>query len=88
MVQEDAIADLHRNGFELISVAEPDLRAKNPTRILMRQLLAAVAQNDKGVSVMKMTGTRARKRAATGRCEGRKPHGFSPIGALQPWHSE
>ncbi len=78
MVQEAAISDLHRHGFELISVAEPDLMAKDPTRNLMRQLMGAVAQYDKGMIVMKLAGARARKRAATGRCEGRKAYGFYP----------
>jgi hypothetical protein len=35
------IADLQKSGFTLISVAEPDLMASDPTRILMRQMLAA-----------------------------------------------
>src|SRR5215470_2178897 len=39
MVQEATIADLQKNGFTLISVAEPDLMATDPTRILMRQLM-------------------------------------------------
>jgi DNA invertase Pin-like site-specific DNA recombinase len=34
MVQESVIADLHKNNFELISVQEPDLMAKDPTRVL------------------------------------------------------
>jgi DNA invertase Pin-like site-specific DNA recombinase len=46
MVQETAIADLQKSGFTLISVAEPDLMASDPTRILVRQLMGAVAQYD------------------------------------------
>ncbi|MGD1097233.1 MAG: recombinase family protein [Bryobacteraceae bacterium] len=76
MVQEAAIADLHKHGFTLISAAEPDLMAKDPTRILMRQLLGAVAQYDKSQIVLKLRGARMRKRASEGRCEGRKPFGF------------
>lgn len=78
MVQEAAIGDLRRNGFELVSVAEPDLMAADATRVLMRQLLGAVAQYDKSMIVSKLAGARARKRAATGRCEGRKQYGFYP----------
>jgi hypothetical protein len=78
MVQEAAIADLQRHGFTLLSVAEPDLMASDPTRILMRQIIGAVAQYDKSTIVSKLAGARARKRAATGRCEGRKPFGFYP----------
>lgn len=76
MVQEAAIADLHKHGFTLISAVEPDLMAKDPTRILMRQLLGAVAQYDKSQIVLKLRGARMRKRAKEGHCEGRKPFGY------------
>jgi DNA invertase Pin-like site-specific DNA recombinase len=76
MVQEATIADLQKHGFTLISVAEPDLMATDPTRILMRQLMGAVAQYDKSQIVLKLRGARMRKRAKEGRCEGRKPFGY------------
>ena len=75
MVQEAAIADLRKHGFELVSVYEPDLMATDPTRVLMRQLMGAVAQYDKTQIVNKLRGARMRKRAKDGRCEGRKPYG-------------
>jgi DNA invertase Pin-like site-specific DNA recombinase len=75
MIQEAAIADLQKWGFTLISVSEPDLMASDPTRILMRQLMGAVAQYDKSQIVLKLRGARMRKRLAEGRCEGRKPFG-------------
>jgi DNA invertase Pin-like site-specific DNA recombinase len=59
-----------------MSVAEPDLMASDPTRVLMRQLMGAVAQYDKSQIVAKLRGARMRKRAQEGRCEGRKPYGF------------
>lgn len=76
MVQEAAIADLRKHGFTLVSVQEPDLMANDPTRVLMRQLMGAVAQYDKSQIVAKLRGARMRKRAKDGRCEGRKPYGF------------
>lgn len=76
MVQEATIADLQKHGFTLVSVAEPDLMASDPTRILMRQLMGAVAQYDKSQVVLKLRGARMRMRAKEGRCEGRKPFGF------------
>ncbi|HVZ18814.1 MAG TPA: recombinase family protein [Terriglobales bacterium] len=76
MIQETAIADLRKNGFTLISVAEPDLMASDPTRVLMRQLMGAVAQYDKSQIVAKLRGARQRTKAKTGRCEGRKPFGY------------
>ena len=75
MVQEATIADLDKSGLTLISVAEPDLMASDPTRILMRQMMGAVAQYDKSQIVLKLRCARIRKRAAAGRCEGRKPFG-------------
>jgi DNA invertase Pin-like site-specific DNA recombinase len=76
MVQETIIADLRKNGFELVSVAEPDLMANDPTRILVRQMMGAVGQYEKSQIVLKLRGARVRKKATTGRCEGRKPYGF------------
>jgi DNA invertase Pin-like site-specific DNA recombinase len=76
MVQEATIGDLQKHGFTLVSVAEPDLMASDPTRILMRQLMGAVAQYDKSQIVLKLRGARMRMRAREGRCEGRKPYGY------------
>ena len=76
MVQETAIADLHRNGFTLISTAEPDLMADDPTRIAMRQMQGIFAQYEKSQLVIKLRVARERTRAREGRCEGRKPFGY------------
>jgi DNA invertase Pin-like site-specific DNA recombinase len=57
-------------------VAEPDLMANDPTRILVRQMMGAVAQYEKSQIVLKLRGARMRQRAKQGRCEGRKPYGF------------
>jgi hypothetical protein len=61
------------HGFELLSVAEPDHIANDPTRILVRQMMGAVAQYDKSQIVLRPRGARMRKRAKEGRCDGRKP---------------
>jgi DNA invertase Pin-like site-specific DNA recombinase len=50
----------------------------DPTRVLIRQVLGAVAQFEKSVIVAKLRAARIRKRKATGRCEGRKPFGTKP----------
>ena len=47
----------------------------DPTRVLIRQVLGAVAQWDKSVIVQKLRAARERKRRDTGRCEGVKPFG-------------
>ena len=79
MVQETILADLKKYGFELVSVMEPDLCQGDPTRTLMRQLMGAVAQYEKAMIVLKLRGARERKKARTGRCEGRKPFGHYPV---------
>jgi DNA invertase Pin-like site-specific DNA recombinase len=78
MVQETVIADLRKRGFKLVSTAEPDLMANDPTRVLIRQLLGAVAQYDKAQIVAKLRAGNIRKRQLTGRSEGRKPYGQHP----------
>ena len=78
MVQETIIGDLRKSGFELVSVMELDLCSDDPTRKLMRQFMGGIAEYEKSQLVLKLRGARQRKRAATGRCEGRKPYGFYP----------
>lgn len=75
MVQETIIADLRKRGFDLVSVAEPDLLQNDPSRILMRQVFGAIAQYEKAMIVAKLRAARERTKAATGACEGRKPFG-------------
>lgn len=78
MIQESIIADMKRHGFEIVSVAEPDLCSDDPSRTLMRHVLGAFAQYERAIIVQKLRGARQRNRAKTGRCEGRKPYGVRP----------
>jgi len=78
MVQEHIISDCQKRGITVLSTAEPDLCSSDPTRILMRQILGAVAAYDKAMIVLKLRGARERKRALEGRCEGAKPYGALP----------
>lgn len=50
----------------------------DPTRKLLRQLLAALAEWEKSVIVKKLRISRDRMRQREGRCEGRKPYGHTP----------
>ena len=76
MVQEAALSYFSQHGFTIVSVAEPDLMATDPSRTAFRQMMGVFAQYDKSMIVLKLAGSRMRKRAQTGRCEGRKPYGF------------
>jgi len=77
MVQETIIADLRKNGFELVSVAEPDLCSDDPSRKLVRQIFGAISEYERCMIVLKLKGARDRQRKRTGRCEGRKAYGFT-----------
>ena len=76
MVQEAALSYFKLHEFSIVSVAEPDLMANDPSRTAFRQMMGVFAQYDKIMIVMKLKGLRMRKKAQTGRCEGRKPYGF------------
>jgi DNA invertase Pin-like site-specific DNA recombinase len=78
IVQETGYRMLTAQGFTLIAADDPDaFTADTPTQDLVRQILGAVAQFEKANLVAKLKGARDRKRAATGRCEGRK--GYASI---------
>ena len=76
LIQEAAIAELAKNGFTLVSVHEPDLMSDDPIRVAFRQMLGVFSQYEKSQIVLKLRGARMRKKATTGRGEGRKPYGF------------
>jgi len=65
---------LKARGIELIPVDAPEhFTDETPTAVMVRQILGAVAQFEKAGLVQKLRHARERKRAETGRCEGRKP---------------
>jgi len=61
------------SGTDLIDESDDD-----PTRRLIRQVLGAVAEFDRRVTVLKLRAARERIRSRSGRCEGRKPFGTRP----------
>jgi DNA invertase Pin-like site-specific DNA recombinase len=66
---------LKARGIALIPVDAPDyFTEETPTAVLIRQVLGAVSQFEKAMIVSKLRMARDRKRAATGKCEGRKSH--------------
>ncbi len=74
MVQMVGHELLQRNGIELIPVDAPTyFTDPTPTAVLIQQILGAVSQFEKASLVAKLKGARDRKRATTGRCEGRPP---------------
>jgi DNA invertase Pin-like site-specific DNA recombinase len=75
MVQEVGFAKLQALGVKLVAADSPQsFLDDTPTSKLIRQILGAVSEFDKAMVVAKLKGARDRKRALTGKCEGRKSH--------------
>lgn len=81
MVSEVILQQLADVGCKVVAAdSGTDLTADtdDPTRRLIRQVLGAVAEFDRRVTVLKLRAARERIRRRTGRCEGRKPFGLRP----------
>jgi DNA invertase Pin-like site-specific DNA recombinase len=60
-------------GITLIPASSPDFFIEDtPTAVLVRQVLGAIAQFEKATTVAKLKAARQRKKARSGKCEGRK----------------
>ena len=82
MVSEVILQQLRDAGCRVISCDSGtnliDESDDDPTRRLIRQVLGAVAEFDRRVTVLKLRAARERIRRRTGQCEGRKPYGSRP----------
>ena len=75
MVQEVGYAMLRERGIELIAADSPQSFIEDtPTARLIRQVLGAVAEFEKAMTVAKLRGARDRKRRTGLKVEGRKSH--------------
>jgi len=75
MIQETIIQDFRESRVNLVSALEgADLNGSDPTRNLVRQILGAIAEYDKSMLVQKLRVARQRRKAKTGKCEGRKSY--------------
>jgi DNA invertase Pin-like site-specific DNA recombinase len=79
LVSEVILAQFRNAGVRVLTSDGAELTADDdPTRRLIRQVLGAVSEFDKSVTVLKLRAARDRIRSRTGRCEGRKPFGDRP----------
>lgn len=75
IVQETGYRMLRDHGIELIPVDSPQYFTEDtPTATMVRQILGAVSQFQKAMLVSNLRVARERKRAATGKCGGRRSH--------------
>ena len=74
VVQAMGFELLKKQGVSLIPVDAPThFTEDSPTATMLRTIISAVSQFEKEALVLKLRKARERKRAETGRCEGRKP---------------
>jgi DNA invertase Pin-like site-specific DNA recombinase len=80
IVSETILGQLRERGVKVFDAEGIELTAADddPTRRLIRQVLGAVAEFDRRVTVLKLRAARERVRRRDGRCEGRKPFGATP----------
>src|ERR1019366_9001763 len=80
IVSETILGQPRERGVKVFDAEGIELTAADddPTRRLIRQVLGAVAEFDRRVTVLKLRAARERVRRRDGRCEGRKPFGATP----------
>ncbi len=74
MIQENILHDMKKHGVDIYSTTDGDLLENDPTRKLVRQVLGAIAEYDKTMTVLKLKAARDRQRIKIGKCEGRKSY--------------
>jgi DNA invertase Pin-like site-specific DNA recombinase len=75
VTQELGIIALIKRGVRVLTANGDDLTdSGDPFRVMMRQIAGSFAEYEKARLVSKLKGARERKRAAAGKCEGRKSH--------------
>ena len=75
MTQELGILALIQRGVRVLTANGDDLTdSSDPSRKMMRQIAGAFHEYEKARLVAKLRAARERKRAAAGKCEGRKSH--------------
>jgi len=84
MVQELILKECRERGIKVFAADQPgavDMASNegDPTRVLIRQIMGALAQWEKSVIVKKLRAARERKRVETGICEGRKRFGTNDL---------
>ena len=80
MISEILLGEFRKIGVKVISAecgTELTVEDNDPTKKLIRQVLGAISEWEKSVIVQKLRAARMRIRKTDGRCEGRKPYGFT-----------
>lgn len=82
MVQEIFLTECRKKGIKIVAAdcgEELVMAGADPTRVLIRQILGALAQWEKAQTVLKLQAGRRKKARETGEpCGGPKPYGQTP----------
>lgn len=80
IVSETILGQLRKRGVKVFEAEGVELTAGDgdPTRKLIRQVLGAVSEFDRCVTILKLRAARERIRATGAHCEGTKPFGTLP----------
>lgn len=80
MISEILLGEFRKIGVKVISAecgTELTVEDNDHTKKLIRQVLGAISEWEKSCIVQKLRAARMRIRKTDGRCEGRKPYGFT-----------
>lgn len=89
VLSETIVTRLQRAGVHVVSVTEPDVDGDDATRVLVRQVLAVLAQYERAVIRSRMLAGKAAKKAQGGYAGGRPRFGYqAKDGALVPVQRE
>ncbi len=80
VLQETLMGRMRKAGVEVLSVTEPDIDSDDATRVLVRQVLGAIAQYERALIRSRMAAGRAAKLAVGGYSGGRPPFGWRAEG--------
>lgn len=89
ILQETIIERVKARGGRVISTAEADVDADDPTRVMVRQILGVIAQYERALISQRLQAGRAAKASRGGYAYGAPPYGYrAEDGTLVPVEDE
>ncbi len=86
MLQESMIAELLKKNIRLISVDEPDLCSKDPTRTMYRQIRGAISQFERSLISTRLRQGRLKKAETGAYAGGGAPYGYRIVNGVLRIH--
>lgn len=80
LLQETIMGRMRAAGVKVLSATEADVDSEDPTRVLVRQVIGAIAQYEKAIIRARLMAGKAVKRARGGYVGGAPPFGYRQDG--------